>query len=359
MASENVLNQVVAINLDIHLWSGRKKLHQEDLKRVSGDQLPPKDLASLGSKKICDPTEVATFERIKRRAERACAAIGVRFLGGYAIPEDRQAELEQTLAELRQEFQAEKAAFLSRYDQVVEDWAGAHPNWARIIRSAVTPAAAVDAQMSFDYQVFRVVEAQASAQDHGKGDGLGRQVRGLAGRLFQEVAAKAQESLEVSIQGRARVTQKALRPIRAIQAKLDGLCFLDPRVAPVVAWVQESLERLPKVGHIEGADLVALETMVATLSDPDRVIALGEARLSLSEQDIQDSDEDESLESTPEITPEPAHETAEAEQADAISGAGQTGDLLSFPGRPAERLEHPETEQEPEIPPVVQTGTWF
>jgi hypothetical protein len=345
MASENVLNQVVAINLDIHLWSGRRKLHKEDLERISGDQLPPQDLASLGSKKICDPTEVAIFERIKRRAERACAAIGIRFLGGYAIPVDRQAELEQTLVELRQEFQAEKAAFLSRYDQVVEEWARAHPNWERIIRRAVTPVAVVDAQLSFDYQVFRVVEAPASVPDAtaDTADGLGRQVRGLAGKLFDEVAAKAEDALEQSIRGRSRVTQKALRPIRAIQAKLDGLCFLDPRVAPVVAWVQESLERLPKVGHIEGSDLVALETVFATLSDPDRVIALGEVRLS-----GQDSDESQ-LASEQETD-------QESQQADGSSGNGHAGDVVSIPDRQAELAEQP---QEQDAPLAAQTGTWF
>jgi len=345
MASENILNQVVAINLDIHLWSGRRKLHREDLEKVSGDQLPPQDLASLGSKKICDPTEVAIFERIKRRAERACAAIGIRFLGGYAIPADRQGELERTLADLRQEFQAEKTAFLARYDQVVEEWARAHPSWERIIRRAVTPVAAVDAQLGFDYQVFRVVEAPASVPDGAaeKADGLGRQVRGLAGRLFDEVAAKARESLEESIQGRSRVTQKALRPVRAIQHKLDGLCFLDPRVAPVVAWVRESLERLPKAGHIEGSDLVALETMVATLSDPDRVIALGEARLSRSGQDSLETDE----------------EVEAAGQESGDSGeVDPPGDLLPFPDRQAGQppAERP---REPGAQPIEQTGTWF
>ena len=47
-----------------------------------------------------------------------------------------------------------RTAFLGRYDQVVEEWARAHPNWERIIRKAVTPAAVVDAQLGFDYQVF-------------------------------------------------------------------------------------------------------------------------------------------------------------------------------------------------------------
>jgi Protein of unknown function (DUF3150) len=44
----SVLQDVVVVSLDVHIWSGRKELRPEDL-TVSG-KLPPKDLVSLGSK---------------------------------------------------------------------------------------------------------------------------------------------------------------------------------------------------------------------------------------------------------------------------------------------------------------------
>ena len=46
-----VLDKIVALNLDVTLWTGRKKLEAQDL---GGVNLPPEDLASLGSKRIAD-----------------------------------------------------------------------------------------------------------------------------------------------------------------------------------------------------------------------------------------------------------------------------------------------------------------
>ncbi len=47
-----VLQQLLVVNLDVHIWSARKKLTAVDL---SDTNLPPEELASLGSKRICNP----------------------------------------------------------------------------------------------------------------------------------------------------------------------------------------------------------------------------------------------------------------------------------------------------------------
>ena len=47
-----ILDNLLALNLNVSLWSARRKMSQEDL---GGAELPPEDLASLGSKRIADP----------------------------------------------------------------------------------------------------------------------------------------------------------------------------------------------------------------------------------------------------------------------------------------------------------------
>ena len=73
----NALTDVIVVSLDVRIWSGRKKLRPEDL--TTSGRLPPKDLVSLGSKKIFDPKALKPFVDVKRRAETRCQAIGVRF----------------------------------------------------------------------------------------------------------------------------------------------------------------------------------------------------------------------------------------------------------------------------------------
>ncbi|WP_240191877.1 DUF3150 domain-containing protein, partial [Desulfoprunum benzoelyticum] len=47
-----VLGSLLALHLEVNIWTARKKLSPEDF---DGAKLPPDDLASLGSKRVCDP----------------------------------------------------------------------------------------------------------------------------------------------------------------------------------------------------------------------------------------------------------------------------------------------------------------
>ena len=51
----HVLDKILALNLDITVWTAKTKLTAEDF---GGVQLPPDDIASLGNKKICDPDKL-------------------------------------------------------------------------------------------------------------------------------------------------------------------------------------------------------------------------------------------------------------------------------------------------------------
>ena len=52
MADITVLDRLLVVNLDIPVWTARKKLVALDL---GGAELPPEGLASLGSKRVCNP----------------------------------------------------------------------------------------------------------------------------------------------------------------------------------------------------------------------------------------------------------------------------------------------------------------
>ena len=50
-----VLGSLLALHLEVNIWTARKKLSPEDF---DGAKLPPDDLASLGSKRVCDPEDL-------------------------------------------------------------------------------------------------------------------------------------------------------------------------------------------------------------------------------------------------------------------------------------------------------------
>ena len=62
--------------------------------------------------------------------------------------------------------------------------------------------------------------------------------------------------------------------------KLDGLSFLDHRVAPVVSTIDALLNRIPTKGAIEGAILQEILATAMLLADPDKTRRHGEGLLS-------------------------------------------------------------------------------
>ena len=103
MTDITVLDHLLVVNLDIHIWTARKKLVPLDL---GGAELPPEDLASLGSKRVCNPEDLRSFTTLKARAVSVLERSGIRFLSGWAVPDTRIDDIMRELAVIRDEFNA-------------------------------------------------------------------------------------------------------------------------------------------------------------------------------------------------------------------------------------------------------------
>lgn len=275
-----VLSQIVCVNLDIHLFYGRKQLRLEDLKNVSNDQVPPRELASLGSKRICDGDEIQKFLTLKRKAERACEQVAARFLGAYATSEAKIVNLTATLDQFSDQFKALKASFIDRYDDIIRSWKQKNPEWKSLIERNQTPKSEIERRLRFDYQIFRVTEVVGLLginHEETIHSGLSRAAMGLAGQLFYEVAKDAEYAYENSFKGRDSVTRRALLPIHSALEKLDSLSFIDERIGPVMRRIKKCLDDLPKSGPIEGNDLNALLWLMTMLSDSRKMQEYGQS----------------------------------------------------------------------------------
>ena len=260
-----ILENLLALNLNVSLWSARRKMSQEDL---GGAELPPEDLASLGSKRIADPENLKVFGTLKARAFNYLDRHGVRFMSGWAIPEEKAGEIVQELLNIRAEFQKEKEAFLADYDQNVQAWIEKHHQWGEIIRNSLVGPDYVRARMDFRWQLYKVAPLEQHPNNTAVLEaGLAEEVQGLGGTLFDEVAKSADDIWRRVYHGKTEVTHKALSPLRTLHAKLTGLSFIEPHVAPVADIVQAALQRMPKKGNISGTDLLLLQGLVCLLKD--------------------------------------------------------------------------------------------
>jgi len=303
MKTMQILDRLVAVNLDVRIWSGRKKLTAEDLS--IGADVPPEDLVSLGSKRVCDPEAIKVFHRLKKQAERVCLGGGMRFLGGYAIPEDRTETVAAELDALGETFAKERANFVAGYGEAIEDWIALHPQWEAAIRKAVDPASVVESRLGFGYQLYRIAPAENAGN-------LAEQVQGLGDTLFGEVAGIARE-IDKSFVGKDGLSQRALSTFRRIREKLGCLSFVDYRVQPVLESLEDWLARVPGKGLVTGALFNEGFGLMLIVSDPRRMSDHGAGILAL--QDL-----------IPVPAEEPPEDEAEEDDACEWSFGGPLGD---------------------------------
>lgn len=255
-----VLDSLIAINLAISLWSARKKMQAEDF---GGAELPPDDIASLGSKKIADPERLRIFSTLKSRAFSFLDRHGVRFMSGWAIPETKVSMIVAELIDIRDAFMQAKEDFLADYDEGIQEWVGRHKQWGDIIRNSTVSSDYVRSRIGFTWNLFKVEPVPAHVSD------LQDEVANLGGTLFQEIAKSADDIWKRVYEGKAEVTHKALSPLKTLHSKLHGLALIDPHVRPAADLIQTALDMTPtRKGNITGTDLLMLQGVVSMLRNP-------------------------------------------------------------------------------------------
>jgi hypothetical protein len=250
-------------------------LTPEDL-GLPADQLPPDTLVSLGEKQLINPVALREFSTLRSAARRQCLVIGTRFMGGYLIPAQKARLLLQKLSELEQQYNDKRAAFLARFDHLIQDWTAKQPpEWQKLIREALVPAEYVGERLSFAVQAVRLGKPEPEIVEH---HGLDRAVSGLSGQLFHEIGVVAREALEKSFHGKREVTRRALSPFKAIRDKLEGLTFIDSRFRVVVREIDRLLAEIPPKQAIKGPMLQELSHFLSLAAQPDRIKAFAEHR---------------------------------------------------------------------------------
>jgi hypothetical protein len=285
-AATIILDRVVLVKVEANIYGARKKLKKEDLVLADGSKLPPEDLASLGSKRLLDPDRLTVFNRLKKEAERICLRVGTRFLGGFVIPSESAAGITLELERIAQDFAHAKAEFLAGYDAAVTEWVVRHPEFAGIIEQAVDSVEFVSTRLSFDFLIVTVGVPEAlPAEDLAR---LETKIGSLSEQMFYEISVEANHLIEQSLLGKDQVTRNALRPIRRMRDKLDGLGFLDYRVAPVVSTIDALLARIPGKGAITGSILQEILATAMLLADPDKTRRHGEGLLAEQSHAMED-----------------------------------------------------------------------
>lgn len=151
------LSRMRLLHLKMSMWTGRARLRAEDIPDDVRQQLPPEELASLGSKKLIDPDYLKPMTQVKTETYTIMSRYGTRFLGGYAIDADKISELEAILRDERDKFSDALRTFLTVYETAVEQWRDQFPAWQAAIDRALPNRVSMLEKFNFRWAVVQVV----------------------------------------------------------------------------------------------------------------------------------------------------------------------------------------------------------
>lgn len=272
----NVIGKIVLVNLQIGTFHGTSRTPFEGMAGAD-------ELYTPGSLRLLDPKKLRWAPTTKAQAHRACLDVGTRFLGGYAIPEDRFRTLQEEIKKASESYQAGRSKFLAELDQSVTDWADAHEDRKAEILAKRPDQQYVGRQLRFSVAAFRV---SPSALADGLHDGIESEVGSLVWNIACEVAQDVKVTWQ-PIDG--RVTQRIRSGLlKRIASKTDGLSFVSPKIGRITTLIRQIDDSMPKEGHIEGRDFLILEGLMSILGDPRKLLADNPLVVSIPEDRIEE-----------------------------------------------------------------------
>ncbi len=227
------------VHLKIRCWSGEKKASRDsDIQIGLNGKIPPKKMLDLGRKKIFPPLALAPMSNQRKAAERACAAIGTRFMGGYAVPDGQVDELISRLETINQRYDAELAEFLATYDEKRDTWLEEEDihEFAHILENQIPDSTEVAALYGFSFKLYKMDPLEGFEPDeeevanqvlHEIGAGCREMVTGLLKRSTAISGAKLREMLEPTLN------------------KLDMLSFGNGRILAVLREFKSLYQMIP------------------------------------------------------------------------------------------------------------------
>lgn len=255
---DKVLEKVLVVTFEVTSVSGM----------VTADLAPSDDkkVFTAGAVRYIDPAELKEFAAARQQANRACRNRGVRFLSGWAVPDESIKELVDELNLVAERVEAAKADLVGNWNEKLLSWQKLQPQVLPYV-SRFPTAAHVEKQTGAKLSVYRILPTAGivSAAE----DGIQAEVDGLASRVLREIAQDVQDTWKPG----AKASQRIKNLLSRLANKCRTLGFVGGNLGELACFIDEAIRRLPTEGAIQGADFAVLSGILSILSSPERMEA--------------------------------------------------------------------------------------
>lgn len=337
---QDILTNTTVVHLDITIWTGKAVLKRTE---VDDSNLPPEELATLGSKKLFDTTLLKPFNGIKSSAFSYCNKYGVRFLSGWLIDNSYLQELVGKLADLRVRWDGALQDFLANYQAECQNWLRQNAKWQNILANSMPRESEIAKRFNFGWQTFGVVPAPTNVI----GDQTQEELGIVPSRAIEKLAREIKDTLPVYAPGKPFRTA----PLR----KLVDMCRTLSFTSPEVGKLEEVLSQLASTNSLD-----ITQIMLDKLSDPKELAAICQPSKNACQivDDVWTASRVQAVQpedvSEPEQQPEPVKPAAPLPDIDSLL-SGAMGILNQQPATvqvPERVIPMPEPVLAPVVPPA-------
>lgn len=278
------LSSIEIFRLSGSLWGGETALKAADLDPSVRQALPPKELASLGRKRVYPAGPLENLRAIRYRAYMALRRFGCSVFGGdaYAVDPALSAKVVDTLTKIKDAFEDAKLRFLVDYEARFEAWIPTiDPQWEQVIRSALPAKEEVAKRVSFGWQQFRLAEP---SQPVSAGDTLAEEISGLGGSVFSQLADMVSiqwNRQKNSLKDASGWKRGIPDSVKAVIEKARNCAMFDPALA-ILADTLELRAKAACVKNPEPGHLCSFKGLLLAMQDPENVRQLCTTEAELS-----------------------------------------------------------------------------
>ena len=265
-------SRLVVIVPQFSHWHGARVMKAEDY-HCAADELPPeRAVKDLGRKYLINPDTLRMFVTLRKQVFNTLAGAGVRFLSGYAIPEDEAPAVMAELDDCCERFERAKQQFLARYGENVEKWAADNPSFAAEIRAGKLSDQEVAGRFQSGYSAVKLAPLPGKEAD------LEKSVGSLMDPLLEEAAKAAKDAYKAFVEGHSDCSLYLKRRLVRIVDKLRSLSFVNGALEPLCRAMETCVGMLPE-GQLEGADFCRATCALNVLASREAMQAVMEGRL--------------------------------------------------------------------------------
>lgn len=117
MSGNKIIEKINVVSFDVNCVSGT----------ISRDESADANIFTSGSVRYMDPKHLRAFTSVRQAANRACRVKGVRFLSGWAVPDESVENLVIELNEISGKVVNEKSVLIRNWNDNIQRWIDANP----------------------------------------------------------------------------------------------------------------------------------------------------------------------------------------------------------------------------------------